>query len=329
LGRTLRLVMRRRFRAMLRLPISWPKGSVVDSRFLTRPDERLGQIQILHQQRGNCFSAWTLPQRNPVRNSCAASPGRQASKGDLAVAHHERTGRFGPAPLAGPKRVRCARLTKSPQAALARHPLPARSESFVRGSQTSPQAAQSKPPCDYSPQANEKKQRSTTTAPCSRSKLREHRQVPTALSTPRQFPRTPANRTSERLQLQDYPVIPPQQNPPRPPLQETTLTTHYKKAVTSLPSLIPNRENRPRASRNSRNSPPPPNPPPPRRPGASSPGPPPQQNPPRPRPSQTTFTTNCKKSALSPIPLIPNHITPKNHPPPHPPSPGLPLPPPA
>jgi hypothetical protein len=257
---------------MLRLPISWQKGSAVDSRFLTRPDERLGQIQILHQQRGNCFSAWTLPQRNPVRKSCAASPGRQASNGDLAVAHHERTGRFGPAPLAGPKRVRCARLTKSPQAALARHQraknapllpgrsesvvrgsqksaqaalarhqrarnapllpgrsesvvrgsekspqaaqarhqlarnaplLPGRSESVVRGSEKSPQAAQSKPPCDYSPQANEKRQRSTTTAPCSQSKLREHRHAPTALSTPRQFPRTPANRTSERLQLQD------------------------------------------------------------------------------------------------------------------------------
>ncbi len=254
---------------MLRLPISWQKGSAVDSRFLTRPDERLGQIQILHQQRGNCFSAWTLPQRNPVRKSCAASPGRQASNGDLAVAHHERTGRFGPAPLAGPKRVRCAPLTKSPQAALARHQraknaplLPGRSESVVRGSEKSPQAAQSKPPCDYSPQANEKKQRSTTTAPCSRSKLREHRRVPTALSTPRQFPRTPANRTSERLQLQDYPPNPP---PPPPRPSQTTFTTHGKKAVTPLPSLVPNRENRPRASRNSRNSPPPPKRP--RRPG--------------------------------------------------------------
>ena len=122
LGRTLRLVMRRRFRAMLRLPISWPKGSAVDSRFLTRPDERLGQIQILHQQRGNCFSAWTVPRRDPIRESCAASPGRQASNGDLAVAHHEPTGRFGPAPLAGPKRVRCARFPKSAQTRFGRAP---------------------------------------------------------------------------------------------------------------------------------------------------------------------------------------------------------------
>ena len=221
---------------MLRLPISWPKGSAVDSRFLTRPDERLGQIQILHQQRGNCFSAWTVPRRDPIRESCAASPGRQASKGDLAVAHHERTGRFGPAPLAGPKRVRCARLAKSPQAAQARHQLarnapllPGRSESVVRGSEKSLQAAQSKPPCDYSPQANEKKQRSTTTTPCSRSKLREHRHAPTALSTPRQFPRAPANRTSERLQLQDYP-------PNRPPAASRRLEPRATAATKPAPA---------------------------------------------------------------------------------------------
>ena len=93
--------------------------------------------------------------------------------------------------------------------------------------------------------------------------LQENRYVP---PFPHSKPRKPPTGLTKQPKLPAAPISAPAAasrgleprataatKPAPAPLQKTAFPTHGKKAVTSLPSLIPNRENRPRASRNSRN----------------------------------------------------------------------------